>query len=1158
MPPLERQRRDSLTFDCRGKSFAPSALQAGACPLPNLRIIAACLNHLSENSMLRSHLIPNLIVVLFSVVLAPAQRPELSVQTGHSGQVLSIAFTSDSKLMASGSVDKTIVLWDPATGNQLRTLKGHAGTVNSVAFSPDDKQLASGSADNTIKIWDVASGHEKQTLSGHRLFVSSVAFSPDGKTLASGSGDQSAKLWNLATGRELRTLPAGIPALAGIPLSVAFSRDGKILATGAQLVKLWDVASGNEIRTIRVTESNAPMERPIAFSYDGSVLATGGGGVKLWDVATGKALRTLTGDARALSFSPDQKTLAGADGTEIKLWNVATGQELKTLAGSQLGVDSVAFSVDGKLLAVGNSDNTVALWDSAKRQQVRVLKGHVAAVATVAVSGDDKVLASALEAGVAGIRRNDTIKIWDPVTGQLVRSLTGRNSGQSIGLSNDGTRLVSGSSGSTVSVWNVAQAEAQRTIKVPRESRFVPDRVALSSDGKLIAAGGRDNAIKLWDAGTGRELFTLTGHRKSIRDLAFSSDNKLLASASQDADIKVWSVATGQEIKTLTAHSEGVIAVAISSDGKRLASGSQDRSIIIWDIESGEPDAVYTGHQEWVNAVAFSPDGKKLASGSVDGEIRIWEARTRGPEPVIINRPLQTLTGHRGGINSLTFNSDGKLLVSGSSDASMKLWDVATGRELASLFSLDQQDWLVLTPDGLFDGSPAAWNQILWRFSANLFDVAPVELFFNDYYHPGLLADLYAGKRPVAPQNITQKDRRQPTVTVAVGEAQVAAAQIQSRTIAVKVEVSQAPAGAQDVRLFRNGALVKAWRGDVLKGKNRVVLEAQIPIVAGPNLFTAYGFNRDNVKSADATINVTGNDSLKQPGTLYILAIAVNKYANSQFDLRYAVADATDFAGELQRQEAQIKKYQTTEIIPLQDAKGTKANILAALTSLATRVKPEDAVVVYYAGHGTAQQNQFYLIPHDLGYAGARNQIDAAALQTILARSISDRELERVFEGIDAGQFLLVIDACNSGQALEAAEKRRGPMNSRGLAQLAYEKGMYVLTAAQSYQAAMEAVKLGHGYLTYALVEEGLKTSAADIQPMDGQVFLKEWLDYATQRVPQMQEEKLKEAQGRQLEQVVAFVPGDEKTDPAKRNLQRPRVFYRRELGVEPFIVARP
>ncbi len=102
-----------------------------------------------------------------------------------------------------------------------------------------------------------------------------------------------------------------------------------------------------------------------------------------------------------------------------------------------------------------------------------------------------------------------------------------------------------------------------------------------------------------------------------------------------------------------------------------------------------------------------------------------------------------------------------------------------------------------------------------------------------------------------------------------------------------------------------------------------------------------------------------------------------------------------------------------------------------------------------------------------------------------------------------------MIDACNSGQALETEEKRRGPMNSKGLAQLAYEKGMYILTAAQSYQAALEASRLGHGYLTYALVEEGLKTPAADVEPKDSQLLLREWLDYATNRVPQMQQETI-------------------------------------------------
>jgi uncharacterized caspase-like protein len=241
----------------------------------------------------------------------------------------------------------------------------------------------------------------------------------------------------------------------------------------------------------------------------------------------------------------------------------------------------------------------------------------------------------------------------------------------------------------------------------------------------------------------------------------------------------------------------------------------------------------------------------------------------------------------------------------------------------------------------------------------------------------------------------------------------------------------------------------------------------------------------------------------------------------------------------------------------LSDSEATKANIMQKLAQLVERVQPGDIVIVYFAGHGTAQQNRFYLIPHDLGYEGPRGRLDEAGLQSILAHSISDRELEKAFEKMDAGQILLVIDACNSGQALETEEKRRGPMNSKGLAQLAYEKGMYILTAAQSYQAAQEASLLGHGYLTYALVVEGLKNGAADDDPKDGVVLLREWLDYATNRVPQMQLEKMKQARGLGLE--FSFVEGEERQlSLEQRNVQRPRVFYRRELDANPLIVARP
>ena len=128
-------------------------------------------------------------------------------------------------------------------------------------------------------------------------------------------------------------------------------------------------------------------------------------------------------------------------------------------------------------------------------------------------------------------------------------------------------------------------------------------------------------------------------------------------------------------------------------------------------------------------------------------------------------------------------------------------------------------------------------------------------------------------------------------------------------------------------------------------------------------------------------------------------------------------------------------------------------------------------------------------------------------------------------------------------------------MNSKGLAQLAYEKGLYILTAAQSFQAAQEVSQLGHGLLTYALVEEGLRQAAADAEPRDGAILLREWLDYATNRVPQMQADKMKQAGARGHD--LSFSKAEPGLFPQRRVGQRPRVFYRRELEARPLVVSK-
>jgi uncharacterized caspase-like protein len=215
--------------------------------------------------------------------------------------------------------------------------------------------------------------------------------------------------------------------------------------------------------------------------------------------------------------------------------------------------------------------------------------------------------------------------------------------------------------------------------------------------------------------------------------------------------------------------------------------------------------------------------------------------------------------------------------------------------------------------------------------------------------------------------------------------------------------------------------------------------------------------------------------------------------------------------------------------------------------------QPEDTVVVFFAGHGTAFGDRFYLIPHDVGYTGPRDRL-RNSFEKVLDNGISDQDLEHVFEPVDAANIMLIIDACNSGRALDAEDERHGPLNSKGLAQLAYEKGMYVLTAAQAYQAALESSRLGHGYLTFALVEEGLTTLAADVKPADGQITAIEWFEYATRRVPQLQLQALQEAAAKQ--RLLRFEM-DNSVGGATGTLQIPRLYYRRDSGAPVPIVAK-
>ncbi|CAE6514302.1 unnamed protein product [Rhizoctonia solani] len=592
-------------------------------------------------------------------------------------EVYCVACSPNGKLIAAGTYDRRILIWDAVTLQMtVDPIQGHSGPVRAVAFSPDGTHICSGSEDETICVWDPQNGQlVAGPLKGHDERVWSVDYSPDGQWLASGSLGGTVCIWSTDTWERKGNPLQPVNKRYGMVFSVVFSPDSAMIAAGyGSMIHLWDVSSGRLIG--EPPKGHTGNVSSLAFLPDGKHLVSGSFDctICVWDISSGQLafgpFTTHMGGVSDVRFSPDARSFisVGVDDT-IHMWDTASWQSRTWLRNTGL-TRSAKFSPDGLSLISGSVDGNVRIWEvqefSDEQMAGHQLDGHSHWVTSVAFSRCGTYIVSGSSDMTVCIRDFQTNKL-------MLGPLKHTNLVLSVGVPADSTRIFSVFADRMIHVWSKQTGELEYTIG-PIETDGQEDPTyrelwpaAFSFDGRRIVSGSKSGRIYMQDGS--KPCASLAGHNDQVESIAFSPNGQFFASGSEDGTLIVWDASTGERLfEPLRAHSWAILSIVFSPDGSQIASGSRDLTIRLWSSHTGLPlGEPFKGHTDPVRAVAFSPSGKQLVSGSLDRTARVWDV-TNG-------QSLAIFKGHTDYVFSVAFSPDGTQIVSGSADTTIRLWN---------------------------------------------------------------------------------------------------------------------------------------------------------------------------------------------------------------------------------------------------------------------------------------------------------------------------------------------------------------------------------------------------------------------------------------------------------------------------------------------------
>jgi WD40 repeat protein len=1048
-----------------------------------------------------------LSLIFFSLCLVAQQyKLETVVQKGHSAAVKCVAISPDYKYVATGSRDRSVKIWDLESKRELRSLNGADLSLNSLQFSPDGKWLAAGSFDQYARVWEVISGKLIFTSPKHDRYITDVAFTSDGSQLIAAGYSDSLEVYDISSGRVVKKIMVNADQSVGMGTQLEVSPDGKYLAVGEdnKVARIFRIADWSLIHTFKPEKGwCGGCGTQLAFSRDSKLFAKFSHYQfpEVYHIESGALVARFPlteNQIGGIVFSPDASKLYVVADTMLSTLDMTTKTRIDSVRIGKHGlINEVALDKDGKNVFLACDHTTTLIWNLEEKKIAGALEGILQQV--------DK-----------GGLDYDPDSYWQSHIAQYTRLKN------TISLSPDNKHFASGKIGRKAVWWNLDKGNPEKIFDGHSKAVICMEH---SLDGKFLATGDASGEAKIWDLNSGTVRRTITGHKHPILCMSVSPNAEYLALGSWDGYLSMWNMSTGAKEAMIDLDNASAYSLSFSPDGLYLAVGRLNKTLELYEPDSKKLVRGFVGHSDIVSCIAFGPEKYKMLSASWDGSARIWDITTgimlqkfktntilhaaiftpdgkkiitAGDDRVIriwdvqSGKVSKTLEGHQAQITSLQITTDGKSLLSYSLDGVIKCWNLDKGAEFYEHIHISERDWMAKTKDGYFNATNGARNAI--HFVKGM-EVFKPEQFFNEFYRPDLLSDVFKTRGANLPSsNMSLENRLQqsppPIVRVAILPF------TNGREAAVHVKMTDMGGGVIGLRLMHNGKNIEVKQNNLVlpqsKNESKIYIDT-IELVGGMNTFEAVGINKANIESqfisAQYMAQYAPNASI-----CHVFSIGINKYKNSNMVLSYARNDAESFVKVFKEKGGAL--YKDIVVHELYDENATKKNILDTLDKLAKKVASHDVFVFYYAGHGSMNDGKFYFIPQECTRLYESGALSSSAIEAT--------EIQLRLQKIKALKQIIIMDACQSGGSVELLAMRGG-MEEKAMAQLSRSAGIHVMASAGSEQNAKEIATLKHGLFTYVLLKalEG----SADGAPDDGKITLFELKSYLDDQVPELNKE---------------------------------------------------